>query len=310
MEGHSHRGSRGEESGVDVSSWDGWRPCRRESRGWSLDWGTMHHRWGARRWQTHWRATVHWWWRSPDRGWETHRWSSNVRWGPWRRGPVDGGSREGWRAMRRTSAHRRRTTHGGTPSSTSKISSSGRAISGAIPGSTSLTSTLWGPGLALGFKLVQGLLGGVGDHRVLSVQLLLWQHVHHLPHARFAAKTDTAKALALPIRSIFIELHLDEVRDAKVDNAILDVLVSGPPGQVANVQLPPPPLLSAAATALTVPSLLLLLLHHRLRLLLLILTGAGGDHIVIEIIVLVGEVFLWEILLDISIEVDVNTPVT
>ena len=142
------------------------------------------------------------------------------------------------------------------------------------------------------------------------MQLLLWQHVHHLPHASLAAKADTAEALTLAICSVFIELHLDEVGDAEVDNAILDVLVSGPPGEVANIQLPPPPLLPAAAAA-TLPALLLLLLHHcRLCLLLLILARAGRDHVVIEVIVLIGEVLLGKVLLDIRIQVDVNSPIT
>ena len=30
------------------------------------------------------------------------------------------------------------------------------------------------------------LLGGIGDNRILSVQLLLGKHVHHFPHAGLA----------------------------------------------------------------------------------------------------------------------------
>ena len=32
------------------------------------------------------------------------------------------------------------------------------------------------------------LLGGIGDNRILSVQLLLGKHVHHFPHAGLAAE--------------------------------------------------------------------------------------------------------------------------
>ena len=311
MEGHSHRGARGEEGWVDVSPRDGWWSCWRKPRRWTLNWWPMHHWWRPSHWRrsSHWRAAMHWWWGTSDWGRKSHRWSPNVWWGAWGRGPVDGGSRKGWGAMWGTPAHWRRTAHRGPTSSASKVSSSGRTISGTIPGSSPLTCTLWGPGLALSFKLVQGLFGGIGDHRVLAVQLLLRQHVHHLPHASLAAKAYAAETLALTICTVFIELHLDEVRDAEVDNAILDVLVSGPPGEVAHVQLPPPSLLPAAATA-TLPALLLLLLHHRrLGLFLLVLAGASRDHVVIEVVVLVGEVLLRKVLLNICVQVDVNSPV-
>ena len=310
MEGHSHRGARREEGWVDVSPRDRWWSRRREARRRTLDWWPMHHWWRSCRRQTHGRASVHWRRGTSDGGWESHRWSPNMwRWA-WRRGPVDGGARKGWGAMWGTSAHWRRATHGGPTSSASKVPSSWRAISRAIAGPSSLTCTLWRSGLALSFKLVQRLFGGIRDHRILAVQLLLRQHVHHLPHASLAAKADTAEALALAICTVFIELHLDEVGDAEVDNAILDVLVSGPPSEVANIQLPPPPLLPAAAAA-ALPALLLLLLHHRrLCLLLLILARAGRDHVVIEVIVLIGEVLLGKVLLDIRIQVDVNSPIT
>lgn len=141
------------------------------------------------------------------------------------------------------------------------------------------------------------------------MQLLLWQHVHNLPHASFASKAHTAEALALAICSVFIKFHLYEVGDAEVYNAILDVLVSGPPGEVSHIQLPPPPFLPAAAA---LPALLLPLLLHRRRLgiLLLVLARAGRNHVVIEIIVLVGEVLLRKVLLDVRVEVDVNSPIT
>ena len=309
MEGHSHRGARREEGWVDVSPRDGWWSCWRKPRRWSLDWWSMHHWWRSCRRQTHRRAAMHRWWGTSDRGRKTHGWSPNVWWGAWGRGPVDGGSGKGWRTMWGTTAHWRRTAHRRPTSSASKVSSSGRAISGAIPGSSSLACTLWGSGLALSFKLVQGLFGGIGDHGVLAVQLLLRQHVHHLPHASLTAKANAAESLALAICTVFIELHLNEVGDTEVDNAILDVLVCGPPGEVAHIQLPPPPLLPAAAAA-TLPALLLLLLHHRrLCLFLLVLAGTSRDHVVIEVIILIGEVLLRKVLLDICVQVDVNSPV-
>ena len=222
---------------------------------------------------------------------------------------MDGGSRKGWGAMWGTPAHWRRTAHRGPTSSASKVSSSGRAISGAIPGSSSLTCTLWGPGFALSFKLVQCLFCGIGDHRVLAMQLFLRQHVHHLPHASLTAKANAAESLALAICTVFIELHLNEVGDTEVDNAILDVLVCGPPGEVAHIQLPPPSLLPAAAAA-TLPAFLVLFLHHRcLGLLLFVLAGAGRDHVVVEVVVLVGEVLLGKVLLNVRVQVDVNSPI-
>ena len=309
MEGDSHRGARGEEGRVDMSPRDGRWSCWGEARGWTLDWWSMNHWWRSRRRQTHGRSTVHWGWGTSDGWWESHRWSSNVRWGAWRRWPVNGGSRKWWWAVWGTSAHWRGTAHRRPTAPTSKVSTSGRTISGAIPRSSSLTCALWGSGLALGFKLVQRLLGGIGDNRVLAVQLLLWKHVHHLPHAPLAAKADTAEALALAICAVFVELHLNEVGDAKVDDAILDVLVSRPPGEVAHIQLPPPSLLPAAAAA-TLPAFLVLFLHHRcLGLLLFVLAGAGRDHVVVEVVVLVGEVLLGKVLLNVCVQVDVNSPI-
>jgi len=135
------------------------------------------------------------------------------------------------------------------------------------------------------------------------VQLLLGKHVHHFPHAGLAAKTDTAETLALAIGAVLVELHLNKVGHPEVYDPILDILVSGPPGQVAHIQLPPPSLRSAAAAApLAVTPLLLLLLHRRLaRLLLLVLARAGGDHVVVQVVVLVGEVLLGEVLLHVRV---------
>jgi len=110
------------------------------------------------------------------------------------------------------------------------------------PRTTSLSSLLRRPGLGLSLELVEGLLGGVGYHRVLPVQLLLGHVVHHLPHAGLTTQTDTTEPLTLPIGSVLVELDLYEVGHGQVLHTVLDVLVSGPPGEVSNIELPPPAL--------------------------------------------------------------------
>ena len=72
---------------------------------------------------------------------------------------------------------------------------------------------------------MQGLFGGVGDHGLLAVQLLLGEVVHHLPHAGLASHAHTTESFALSIGSVLIKLDLQEVRDSQVLNIVLDVLI-------------------------------------------------------------------------------------
>ena len=58
---------------------------------------------------------------------------------------------------------------------------------------------------------MERLLGGVGHHWLLTVQLLLGEVLHHLLGAGLAAQTDTTESLALTIGSVLVELHLQEV---------------------------------------------------------------------------------------------------
>jgi len=91
---------------------------------------------------------------------------------------------------------------------------------------------------------VKRLLGGVGHHRLLAVQLLLGEVVHHLPHAGLAAHAHAAESLALAIGPVLVELDLEKVGHAQVLHVVLDVLVCGPPGQVPDVKLPLLPVLT------------------------------------------------------------------
>lgn len=102
----------------------------------------------------------------------------------------------------------------------------------------SLPTLLGRPRLGLSLELMQGLLRGVRNHRVLSVHLFLGKLIHHLSHAALASKAHAAEAFALSVRSVLVELDLDEVGNAQVLDRVCDVLVRCPPGQVPDVQLP------------------------------------------------------------------------
>lgn len=95
------------------------------------------------------------------------------------------------------------------------------------------------PRFLLALKLVQRLLRGQRHHRHLPVQRLLGQSVHAQPHARLGAHRDGAEALGLAIGAVLEELDLLEVVHADLRHRVQDVLVGGPPRQVADVQLVP-----------------------------------------------------------------------
>lgn len=171
----------------------------------------------------------------------TRGWPSN---GTWRRASDRRRQSRGRETRRRTtgsvhrssrgwSAHHRcprgRSSHG-PPSA--HAWTSGSRVSGP---SSALASLLRRPGLGLGLELVKSLFCGVGHNRLLTMELLLGEVVHHLPHARLAAHADYTEALALAISSIFVELHLKEVSDPEVLDIVLNVLVCCPPSQVPDV---------------------------------------------------------------------------
>ena len=79
---------------------------------------------------------------------------------------------------------------------------------------------------------MQGLLRGVGHHRVLTVNLPLGQDLHQLLDATLASNGDAAEAFALTVGAVLVELDLDKVGHSDVVDRVLDVLVCGPPGQV------------------------------------------------------------------------------
>ena len=157
---------------------------------------------------------------------------------------------------------------------------------------------------------MQGLLGGVGDHRLLTVQLLLGEVVHHLPHAGLASHAHTTESFALSIGSVLVKLDLQEVRDSQVLNIVLDVLVCCPPGQVANVQLPFLAILTSSCPSIDRGRVRVLLLGSDSKrstacVLFIIFVGASSDHIIVQIVVLAREVFLWEILFNIGIKINI-----
>ena len=70
---------------------------------------------------------------------------------------------------------------------------------------------------------MQGLLGGVGHHGVLAVDLPLGQNLHHLLSAALAADGNAAEALALAIGPVFVELDLDKVSHPDAVDRVLNI---------------------------------------------------------------------------------------
>jgi len=117
------------------------------------------------------------------------------------------------------------------------------------------------------------------------MKLLLGKIVHNFPHACLTSHADAAEAFALTVGSVLVELDLQEVSHSEVLDIVLYILVSGPPGQVADVQLP---LLVETTSPVEVTpghlGLLLLGSHHGTLFLLFI--TARSDNVIVEIIVL------------------------
>lgn len=82
----------------------------------------------------------------------------------------------------------------------------------------------------LAFKLIQRLFRRQCNNRILTVQLLFRQTLHHVTHTILRAQRDHAKSLGLPIGTVFEKLDLLEIIDAHFRYCIGDILVRRPPG--------------------------------------------------------------------------------
>lgn len=91
--------------------------------------------------------------------------------------------------------------------------------------------------LLLRLECVEGLLGGQGHDRTLTVQVLLRQALHDEAHTLLGAQRDDTETLGLAVGAIFKEFYLLKVAHTNATHSVRDVLVRGPPRQVANVQL-------------------------------------------------------------------------
>ena len=76
--------------------------------------------------------------------------------------------------------------------------------------------------------MLEGLFVGVGDHRVLAVQLLLAQLLHAGLVAALGADEDHAEALRLAVDAVLVELDVEQVVDADLAARLVDVGVGGP----------------------------------------------------------------------------------
>ena len=158
---------------------------------------------------------------------------------------------------------------------------------------------------------MQRLLGGVGDHWLLAVQLLLGKVVHHLPHAGLAPHAHATKSFTLSIGSVLVKFDLQKVRNSQVLNIVLNILVCCPPGQISNVQLPFLPVLTSSSPTVHRGWVCVLFLgsdsskRSTARVLLIIFVRARSDHVVVQIVVLAKEVFLWKILFNIGIKINI-----
>jgi len=173
-----------------------------------------------------------------------------------------------------------------------------------------LTCLLGRSSLGLRLKLMQRLLGGVSHHRLLTVQLLLGEVVHHLPHAGLATHAHATKSFTLSIGSVLVKFDLQKVRNSQVLNIVLNILVCCPPGQISNVQLPLFPILTSSSTAVHGGWVCVLFLGSDSQrtttgVLLIIFVGASSDYVIVQIVVLAREVFLWKILFNIGIKINI-----
>lgn len=117
------------------------------------------------------------------------------------------------------------------------------------------------------------------------MELLLRKIVHNFPHASLTSHADAAEAFALTVGSVLVELDLQKVSHPEVLDIVLYILISGPPCQISDVQLPL--LVETTSPVEVTPGHLCLLLlgsHHGALFLLLI--AARSDNVIVEIIVL------------------------
>ena len=80
-------------------------------------------------------------------------------------------------------------------------------------------------------------LGGVGDFRLLPVELLFGQVFHDVSERGLRPDGDAAESLGLSVGPVLVELDLQKVGDSKAGHAVGDVRVRRPPCQVADVNL-------------------------------------------------------------------------
>ena len=76
--------------------------------------------------------------------------------------------------------------------------------------------------------MLKGLLVGVGDHRVLSMKLLLAQFFHAGLVAALRADENHAEALRLAINAVLVKLDVEQVVDADLAAHLVDVCIRSP----------------------------------------------------------------------------------
>ncbi len=152
---------------------------------------------------------------------------------------------------------------------------------------------------------MQRLFGGVSDDRRLLMQLLLWQLLHDGPHGSLRSQRNAAESLGLTVGPVLVKLDLEEIIDSQRLDGVLDVLIGGPPGQIAHVQLIALGRDGHAAHAGW---------GYRFGILFLFVFDVGigsgrGQDVVVKIIGFLIQILLFEFF-DVGVEVNVDAGVT
>ncbi len=85
------------------------------------------------------------------------------------------------------------------------------------------------------FELVQVVSIVVGDNGLLAVQLTLGQLVHYGSKRLVRANGDRCEAFRLSVDFVLVEFDLNYVGDGQRGDGVEQVLVRGPPRQIAHI---------------------------------------------------------------------------
>lgn len=199
------------------------------------------------RWTLLWRSVslMHWRTLRPRRS-SRSRWASHMH--RTRHGVIVGRSHSRWHIG--THSHTWRTTWSVRPSWTTRPT---HGTSRSHRTHAHVRSSRWPrrpidlglsrwsrPRFLLAFELIQRLFRRQRHNRILAVQFLLREPIHHIPHTILRSQRNDAESFRLSVGAVFKEFHFLKVTNAHIRDGVGNVLIRRPPGQVSHVQLKPP----------------------------------------------------------------------